>query len=87
MQEERNSLALNQYSKYSTGILQILSVFVRANNSLGLYEEMTQYSADNLNADAPCVQVNQENQIQFSDEMGRMFGSIQGFFRAISLIP
>ena len=80
MQQESDSNALNQYSKYSTGILQILSVFVRANNALDLYEEMTKYSADNLNADAPHIQVNQENQIQFSDAMGRMFGSMQDFF-------
>ena len=78
MQEERDSEELNRYSKYSRGILQILRVFVSANNPLHLYEEMTNYAVDNLNA--PCIQVNQENNIQFSDQMGRMFGSMQDFF-------
>ena len=78
MQQESDSNALNQYSKYSTGILQILRVFVAANNPLDLYEEMTTYADDNLNA--PCVQLNQENKIQFSNQMGRMFGSMQDFF-------
>ena len=73
---------MKQYSKYSTGILQILSVFVRANNSLDLYEEMTNYSVENLNAprDEPRIQVSQENHIQFSNQMSRVFGSMQDFF-------
>ena len=41
---------------------------------------MTTYAVDNLNA--PRVQVNQENNIQFSDQMGRMFGSMQDFFES-----
>ena len=78
MEEQRDSEELNQYSKYSAGILQMLRVFVAANNPLDLYDEMVHYAAENLNA--PRVQVN--NNIQFSDQMGRMFGSMQEFFES-----
>ena len=80
MQEERNSEELNRYRKYSRGILQILSVFVRANNPLDLYEEMTGYAVENLNQRR--VLVNEDSNIHFSDEMGRMFGSMQDFFES-----
>ena len=80
MKQRRNSNDFNPHRKYSADIYDILSTLVLSNDPIAIYEEMVGDAADNLNA--PRVQVNRNNNMQFRVEMDKMFGSIQNFFES-----